>query len=185
MILRDIISQKKRFENKLLGERPDIVMLLNEKAREEKEKERNRKEMIKNEGGEWIQNGEYGDYYWSGDGEPNWENDSFEDEQLTAKQIEEFKRQESEEDLEMKRIRKFEEREKQRIKQEERKKRMKTPLDPLPENELSDYEKLRDRNIKEREQAMIDSGFFEDLNAFKKEIGLTKETIPIIEGHRK
>ena len=175
----------KRFENKLLGERPDIVMLLNEKAREEKEKERNRKEMIKNEGGEWIQNGEYGDYYWSGDGEPNWENDSFEDEQLTAKQIEEFKRQESEEDLEMKRIRKFEEREKQRIKQEERKERMKTPLDPLPENELSDYEKLRDRNIKEREQAMIDSGFFEDLNAFKKEIGLTKETIPIIEGHRK
>ena len=60
---------------------------------------------------------------------------------------------------------------------------MKTPLDPLPENQLCDYEKLRDRNIKEREQAMIDSGFVEDLNAFKKEIGLTKETIPIIDGH--
>ena len=44
---------------------------------------------------------------------------------------------------------------------------------------------MREKNIKEREQAMIDSGFFEDLNAFKKEIGLTKETIPIIEGHRK
>ena len=173
----------KKFENKLVGERPDIVMLLNEKARQEKERERKRKEMIENEGGEWIQNGEYGDYSWSGDSEPKWINDTFEDEPLTAKQIEEIKRQEAHEDLESKRIRKAEEREKQRIKQEERKERMRTPLDPLLENELCEYEQMRDRNIKEREQAMIDSGFFEDLNAFKKEIGLTKEIIPSIEGN--
>ena len=54
-------------------------------------------------------------------------------------------------------------------------------MDSLPENETCDYE--NERNIKERKQAMIYSGFFEDLNSFKKEIGLTKETVPIIEGH--
>ena len=172
----------KTFEHKLMEERPDIVMLLNKKARKEKEDDSKRKEMIENEGGKWIQNGEYGDYYWSGDGEPKWEDDSYEDDRLTAKQIEEFKQQEAEEDLEIKRLKKIEKKE-ERKKQEKRKEKMRTPLDPLPENELCEYEKIRNNIIKEREQAMIESGFFEDLHAFKKEIGLSKETAPIIESH--
>ena len=49
---------------------------------------------------------------------------------------------------------------------------METPLGSLPENELCEYEKLRERNIKEREQAMEESGFFPDLQKYKKKIGL-------------
>ena len=49
---------------------------------------------------------------------------------------------------------------------------MATPLDPLPETELCPYEKLRESNIKEREEAMLESGFFEDLEKTKNEIGL-------------
>ena len=49
---------------------------------------------------------------------------------------------------------------------------MKIPIDPLPESELCPYEKLRENNIKERLEAMRKCGFFEDLDSYKKDIGL-------------
>ena len=51
---------------------------------------------------------------------------------------------------------------------------MATPIDPLPKPKLCAYEKLREDIIEEREKAMRESGFFEDLEKTKKEIGLTK-----------
>ena len=54
---------------------------------------------------------------------------------------------------------------------------MDKPLDPIPEKELCEYEKLRNRNIKEIEEAMAANNFFEDLREYKKEIGfITKNT---------
>ena len=58
---------------------------------------------------------------------------------------------------------------------EKRKEALAVPLDPLPERELCAYERLRERNISEREKAMAVSGFFEDLDSFKSEIGLVKD----------
>ena len=49
---------------------------------------------------------------------------------------------------------------------------MSKPIDPFPETEISEYEKLRMKNIKEREDAMAKSGFFDDLIRYKKKIGL-------------
>ena len=51
------------------------------------------------------------------------------------------------------------------------------PMDPLPMNKLCAYEKIREDIIEEREQAMRESGFFEDLEKTKKEIGLIKSQI--------
>ena len=58
------------------------------------------------------------------------------------------------------------------MKEEEKRKAMMIPLDPLPERELCEYEKIRENNISEREKAMYDSGFFEDLLSYKKDICL-------------
>ena len=58
----------------------------------------------------------------------------------------------------------------------ERKEAMDEPVPPLPERELCEYEKLRERNIKEREEAMAASDFFEDLSEFKKKTGLIHDT---------
>ena len=52
---------------------------------------------------------------------------------------------------------------------------MATPISPLPEHELCAYEKLRANIIQEREDAMRESGFFDDLMDMKKDIGLIKE----------
>ena len=40
--------------------------------------------------------------------------------------------------------------------------------------ELSEYEKLREKNIKERKEAMAKSNFFEEMKDCKLEIGLHK-----------
>ena len=55
---------------------------------------------------------------------------------------------------------------------EEIKETMKKPVSPIPWSEPCFYEKLREKNIKEREDAMRESGFFEDLLKYKKKIGL-------------
>ena len=52
---------------------------------------------------------------------------------------------------------------------------MATPKSPLPEHELCPYEKIRENIIQERENAMIESGFFDDLMNMKKDIGLIKD----------
>ena len=49
---------------------------------------------------------------------------------------------------------------------------MNNPIEPFPAGELCEYEKLRISNIQEREKAMAESGFFEDLNDYKRKVGL-------------
>ena len=66
--------------------------------------------------------------------------------------------------------------EKRQQKEMERKEAMEEPVPPLPEKELCEYEKLRERNIKEREEAMAASDFFEDLSEYKQKIGLIDDT---------
>ena len=159
------------FEHELRNKRPDIVEILNEKAREEKEKERAREERVKEDGGEWVHDGENG-YFWSGEGEPPSENDSFENEVLTQEKLKELRKEEQEQDEAIKKFRNEENKKLRRLKEEERRKSMSIPLDPLPERDLCEYEKIRENNISEREKAMYESGFFEDLLSYKREIGL-------------
>ena len=85
------------FEHELSNKRPDIVKILNEEAREAKEKERAREERVKEDGGEWVHDGENG-YFWSGEGEPPSENDSFENEVLTQEKLKELRKEEQEQD---------------------------------------------------------------------------------------
>ena len=47
----------------------------------------------------------------------------------------------------------------QNMKKEEKKRAHNEPLCPIPERPLCEYEKFRERNIKEREDAMIAAGF--------------------------
>ena len=169
----DYFRRGKQFQNQLEIRRPDIVSILNEKYREEKEKERAREEKVKEDGGEWVFDGEYG-YYWIGEGEPKSENDSFENEVLTKERIEELRKEEEEQDEAIKKRRKEEQKEQRRLREQKRKDSMNIPLDPLPERELCEYEKYREKNIKEREKAMSECGFFDDLLSYKKEIGLIK-----------
>ena len=62
-------------------------------------------------------------------------------------------------------------REKRKQKEEELKAAMQHPVPPLPEKEMCEYEKLRENNIKEREKAMEEAGYFEDLHNYKRKIG--------------
>ena len=78
-----------------------------------KKRRKKREEVVKEDGGEWVCDGEYG-YYWSGEGEPKSENDSFKNEVLTQERIEELRKEEEEQDAAIKKIRKEEEKEKRR-----------------------------------------------------------------------
>ena len=116
-----------------------------------------------------------GEWYWTGENEPPENTDTFSYEPLT----EEEKRQVKEsEDLHFKwwaQERANERNEKRRQKYREYREKMKIPIDPLPESELCPYEKLRENNIKERLEAMRKCGFFEDLDSYKKDIGLIND----------
>ena len=46
---------------------------------------------------------------------------------------------------------------------------MRNPLDALPEKDLCEYEKIREDIIKERNEAMANCKFFEELIETKKE----------------
>ena len=67
--------------------------------------------------------------------------------------------------------RKKEQKEQRQKIERERKEAMKVPLDPLPERQLCEYEKIREDIIKERRLAMEQCKFFEDLKNTKREIG--------------
>ena len=57
----------------LENKKPDIVQVINEKLRIEKEKEKKREKErekeVKEDGGEWCVHGESGEYYWNGESE--------------------------------------------------------------------------------------------------------------------
>ena len=65
--------------------------------------------------------------------------------------------------------------EKRNQKQLEMQEAIKTPDLPLPDRELCQYEIVRNEIIKERQVAMRASGFFEDIDEYKNEIGFTKK----------
>ena len=163
----------------LEANRPDIVTKLNQIWRNIQEKEKlektleREKEMHREE---WSYCAEYGEYCWIGDGKPP-ENDD--DINLGWNPTEEdYRRWKAEEDREIER--QIEERkefvkQQRRIKQENRKAKMKEPVKPPPAGEPCEYEKIRENIIRERQEAMDVCGFFEDLKAYKKKIGLEKE----------
>ena len=148
---------KQHFE-KLQKSQPDIVEKINQTVREEKERDRKRKEEAKN--GEWDYCGESGEWYWTGESEPP--TDNFEYGTMTPellKIIREQEREEQEAYLTQKN---------RRLKEKERKEAMSIPIPPFPKEELCAYEKLREKNIKEIEEAMKESKFFETLHEIKK-----------------
>ena len=57
-----------------------------------------------------------------------------------------------------------------RNKKTEPKAAMDNPICPFPVTELSEYEKLRMSNIKEKEAAIFSLGFFKDINEYKRKI---------------
>ena len=159
----------------LCQRKPDIVEQINAKVRQEKEMERKQKETVEENGGEWLYNGEMGEWYWSGENEPvtdNFEYETYSDGELA--QIREHERQEDERAIAYK---KEEIRKSRQLKNEQRKQAMATPVEPLPERELCAYERYREENIREREIAMAECGFFDDLASFKSEIGLVEESV--------
>ena len=124
-------------------------------------------------GGERLYSGEMGEYYWSGDGDPKVDDDGFEYETLSKEELEDARKQEEEQYAAIMKMRKEELNENRRQKENAKRDQMKMPLDPLPEIDLCEYEKLRERNINEREEAMLKSGFFTDLKSNKEEIVFT------------
>ena len=169
----DAFIKKSKSHKDLLTERNfDIVMQINEKWRKEVEdKERKRqveeeKERERYEIGEWIYNPANDDYWWSGKGEPVYYNDDNVGE-LTE---EEWKQIEKQEEMRLEADMK-EAREKRNMENKEKrkalKKALKKPIAALPVRELCEYEKIREKNIKERYEAMKKSKFFEELEEAK------------------
>jgi hypothetical protein len=157
---REILSEKQ----------PDIVSRINENARQAKEKEQQEIENYKE--GEWLYNGESGEYYWTGDTEPEYDNTYDNPSPPTKEELEIVRQAEEREMAELIKQRKQEMVEKREKKKEERKAAMEKPVAPLPERELCKYERIREDIIREREEAMAQCKFFENLEKTKKEIGL-------------
>ena len=106
------------------------------------------------------------DYWWSGKGEPVYYNDDNVGE-LTD---EEWKQIEKQEEMRLE-VDMKEAREKRNMENKEKrkalKKALKKPIAALPVRELCEYEKIREKNIKERYEAMKKSKFFEELEEAK------------------
>ena len=127
-----------------------------------------KEENKKDKQGHWEYRAESDEYFWTGEQDPDL-GDPFCNTPLTEEDKHEGGRKRQFEWFvkERKELLKVKRKQKER----ERKEAMATPIDPLPEHELCEYEKVRENNIKEREKAMIENGFFEDLMSLKKEIG--------------
>ena len=188
--IKDEISDWANFVQKgdpylevLSSKKPDLIDRINQKIREEKEEEREKemkeketkeKEEAKRKEGIWDYNGESGEWYWTGEKEPD-HMDNFTYKPLTE---EEKKQVEEAEELHFQwwaKERAEERKEKRRKKYKELKEKMAIPVDPVPKSDLCPYEKLRERNIKEREEAMRKCGFFDDLENTKREIGIMSD----------
>ena len=169
------IRKGKNYSEKLDECKPDVVAKINEEFRKQedrmREKEAERKKQIDEDGGEWVYNAEFDDYHWVGEGDRKLHHDPVY-EPLTSEELKDIRCQEEEFRLaEIEQEKKLA-KERRKIKQDEIKAAMGTPIAPLPQKEKCEYEKLRDRNINERMKAMEKAGFFNDLNDYKKKIGL-------------
>ena len=63
---------------------------------------------------------------------------------------------------------------KRREKKEKLKAAMKVPIKPFPMKELCEYEKIRNNIVQERQEAMLKSGLFNDVEKHRIMIGLLK-----------
>ena len=138
----------------------------------EVERENGRKKQREEDGGEWIYNAEYDHYDWVGEGPPKVHNDDPEYVPLTAEELKNINQQREEWLLADMEEQRKQAQEKRRIKQEQIKVAMETPIAAFPVKEKCEYEKLRDKIISERMQAMQEAGFFDDLNDYKQKIGM-------------
>ena len=168
---KEYFEKGEKYSSFLQGKKPDLIEILNQEIREEKEREREKREQErkkkeekdkKRKEGEWEYNGETGEWYWTGEKEPVIEEDF-----CTFKPLSEEEKKKSEETEKLhfewwKEIRTRERNERRREKYRQLKEKMNTPIDPIPRAELCPYEKLRESNIKEREEAMRKSGYFQD-----------------------
>ena len=174
-------NKSKEHSQKLKSRKPDIVEQINERNRQrlEERREEERKSREKDREGQWYCNPQNEEWYWTGEGEPEFDMDDG----VVYEAPEERSKQEREEEdrnwrLYFEGLRKEEkeiQKEKRHQKEQERKEAMKIPVKPPPAQDLCEYEKLREKNIKERVEAMEACGFFGDLHELKKEIGLIKK----------
>ena len=153
---------------KLSMNRPDIVSKLNEMNRIESEKKQKREEEQSNQ--EWEYHGESGEWKWTGEFDPvHIPDDPFPP--LTEEEYKQCKEADKKMMEEMAQYKKKEQKEQRQKKEKERRDAMKVPIDPLPERQLCEYEKIREDIIEERRLAMLKCKFFEDLKDTKLEIG--------------
>ena len=124
--------------------------------------------------GVWAYNPEMDDWWWTGENEPECHNDYVEYESPTE---EEKKEQEEAQErwlnadiAEEKQLNK----EKRQTKVKERREAMKKPIAPLPIQEMSRYEQIREDIIKERNEAMAECKFFKNLSEVKNEMNHCK-----------
>lgn len=172
----------------LKRKRPDVYNTIVERKEKERklQEERDRKEKELDDAGRWNYDHTNDTYYWSITGESEFEymakhgKDVFkedyssawdrawteEDDRRWQDQLEEWSRQEMEqmkkerkEQLEEKRL------ERNRLAKEKRQEvqqKLKEPIAIETEYEISEYERIREQNIKEIKDAMKDSGWFSD-----------------------
>ena len=183
---QSFVQKSKRHAEMAASKKPDIVQKINEKERErrelnrkrveeEQEIEKRRQKKIEEDGGEWEYNAEHDDYIWIGEGEPIESiNDACPLQNIphTKEELEELRQQEEKELEEFFKEKKRIAKEKRKEKNEKIKAAMKVPIEVPQVKEMSKYEIIRLNIIKEREQAMAESGFFDDLLQYKKNIGL-------------
>ena len=148
-------SQKGESHAKMLEqEKPDVVSRLNEAWREKRERDDIiKKEIEKNQKAQKDR--------------ANYSFDNFHYDAPTKGECEAFSKKRDEDYKVF-----FENLKKE--KKEEEKRTLNAPLDALPERPLSEYEKIRENNIKEREDAMKEAGFFPDLSSYKSSVGFIK-----------
>ena len=161
---------------KLLQNQPDIVKRLNEKNRVEKEKEIQRREKEEAANGEWHYNGEMDEWEWTGENEPEYYEEPLINEALTDAERQVCKEAEERWMNAAIEERKQQRREKKKEKDKERKEAMGKPVNPLPARKMCQYEKIQESIIKEREEAMANCNFYEDLLDANRKMGFFGET---------
>ena len=178
----------KEYKDILKAKMPELAQNLEEKEENErKERERKREEIEKRsnaklKAGMWMMNPHTEEYYWTGEGPPpegeyemyngldEVEKSTDEwgrplDEERNRQEDKEWEELQSkwfQEEMEARRKERRDEKNRiQREKYHQTKELLKEKIE-IPDLEKSEYELLRERNIKEREEAMRASGWFSD-----------------------
>ena len=149
--------------------KPDLVERINDQIRLDKERERQEKSERKKR--EKDLNEHIDSYDWIS--ETEYEKDEY-DHILTKEEREQEEEDERRESEAIKAWFKQEQKEKRQRRRDELKQAITKPIDPFPERELCQYEKIREDIIREREEAMAKFKFYEDLEETKKAIGFSK-----------